>query len=723
MVSTIILQPPALRGTEAEQLDQVYRYLFKLSEQLNSALDAAEETHARVLKTQSGKETGSVISPSGNGSSQMQELRALVIKTAEIVNRRVDKLVTELGSEVEAISEDYGAFKQDIDRRIEETAEATIEQFDFSERIVGVESSVVDGVTEYRISSLGYIKRGIIGFDEDGFPVYGIAVGEDLTEKTVVQNGVEYKVVDTTKNLATYTADGIYFWVNGVVRAYFSNEKLYVTRIEVTDGIAIGDFVIDLKDGSELTVREKMGAAIDISKNIAMIEADRLIKLMIGGESTDTQLVLTEGLLTAIADKIDLQANESVNIMVSKPAKAIAAGTAVLIDETQFRVTTPLAVFVIVSETSPDGEELLSIDENGISAKTAYFDELRSPTVLPALAGANYTPANGGELEAIIAGLNNSCLKGDVNIDASAVTSASVTLRGLQGGGRLMISGGVINSFTLMDSTALVRFQGTMFSTSGAAVTLDHAQLVLASCALNAGTGLALMRDADAVLGSCTGVCKTLATLNGGSALRITGSSLPYGVLPDSFDGEVYSRYPFEAAPSEDGPTAETISETTLTAVDSRTWDNGWLNTSTYGTAVYQGAVGGGALRRGCMWFDASEISGKTILSATLSVRRVTGVGGGGAVDVGVYGTTATGPSGTPAIGTKYASASVAREETKVIDVTQAVQHIADGDISGLMLYDTQTKTFSGKSYTYGYSKFYGAGTPYAPAITVTYKE
>lgn len=718
-MTTIVLQPPALRGTEAEKLDQVYRYLFRLSEELNNALNASQDIPGRVMKTQSGSEAGRVVQQPGS-NAQMDDLRALIIKTADIVNRRVDKLVTELGSEIEAVSEDYGSFKQDIDRRIEETAEATIEQFDFSERIVGVESSVVDGVTEYRIASLGYIKRGIIGFDDGGFPVYGIAVGEELSEKTVVRDGVEYSVVDTAKNLATYTADGIYFWVNGVVRAYFSNEKLYVTRIEVTDGITIGDFVIDLKDGSELTVREKMGAAIDISKNSAMIEADRLIKLMIGGESTDTQLVLTEGLLAAIADKIDLQANESVNIMVSRPAGALAAGTAVLIDETQFRVTTPLAVFVIVSESSPDGEELLSIDENGISAKTAYFDALKSPTVIPAIEGGSRVAANAGELAAIVSELNNACLKGDLLVDASAVAGGSISLYGLHGGGRLIVTGGTISSVDIADCTALVRLMDASLYAAGTAANIQNAHLMLTRCAFNAGTGLALIDGAEAVLDSCTGVCTLLADVARSATLRIVGDNLPYGLLAVA-NGEVYSPYPFEAAPSEE-PDVEVITDAKLPAAASRTWDNGWLSTSTYGSAIYQGAVGG-ALRRGCMWFDVSAIRGKEILSATLNVRRMTGIGGGGAVDVGVYGTTASGPSGTPAIGTKYASASIAREEAKVIDVTEAVKALASGTISGLMLYDTNTKTFNGKSYTYNYAKFYGAGEANGPVLTVRYKE
>lgn len=422
----------------------------------------------------------------------------------------------------------------------------------------------------------------------------------------------------------------------------------------------------------------------------------------------------------AALNAYDITGNEYLRLFVPAQAGSVVSGSTVLINGEQFRVITPKAVFAILSEDSPDGEELLSIDENGVSGRTAAFDELRSPTVLQATAAAKHTPATGGELSAILAEIGGTYLKGDVSIDASAVSGGRLSLRGLMGGGRLLITGGTFTGVSIADCTALVRFEGSVFTSAGTAITLDNARLVLARCAFSAKQGLAMMRDADAVLGSCTGACTTLATLNGGSELRITGDSLPYGVLPDGVDGEIYSPYPFIPAPEE--PEAEAETEIALTATASRTWDNGWLSTSVYGSAVYQGAVNGGALRRGCIWFDRSAISGKEILSATLSVRRMTGFGGGGAVEVGIYGTSAASAIGTPAIGTKYASASIAREETKVIDVTEAVKAYAAGRISGLMLYSAQTGTFSGKSYTYGYSKFYGSGDANAPVLTVRYK-
>ena len=122
------------------------------------------------------------------------------------------------------------------------------------------------------------------------------------------------------------------------------------------------------------------------------------------------------------------------------------------------------------------------------------------------------------------------------------------------------------------------------------------------------------------------------------------------------------------------------------------------------------------------MWFDTADILGKHIISATLTMKRVSGIGGGSSVAVGIYGTTAASASGTPAIGTQYTSVALANGGTGTVDVTDAVQALADGRINGLMIYDSRTGTFSGKTYTYGYCKVYGSGESVPPTLNVTFE-
>ena len=540
----------------------------------------------------------------------------------------------------------------------------------------------------------------------------GTITADRIASGTITaESGIIAEAAITAAMIASINADVITAGTLSAERLILVGEDGLIYRINASSG------GLTAQQLQQEEYKKYLDGSVIVAQSITAAQiAAETIKAI----NLDVSEIFANEATIAALNAWDIRGSTYLNLYVPPKSGSVAAGTSVLIDENQFRVTTPEAVFVILSENSPDGDELLSIDENGVSGRVASFDVLHSPTVLPAVEAAEYTAANGGELEAIISGLNNTYLKGDITIEASAVTSASIALRGLMGGGRLNIIGGTVNSISVSDCAGTVQLTSVSLSASGTAVKADRAYLTIARCSFNAGTGLMLTDGADVILDSCTGVCTTLAKVARGAILQVTGGNLPYGLI-EVTDGDVYSPYPFEAAPSSEEPDMEVITDISLTAVRSRTWDNGWLNASEYGSAIYQGAVGG-ALRRGCMWFDVSAIEGAEILSATLSVRRMTGIGGGGAVDVGVYGTTTASDSGTPILGAKYASASIAREETKVIDVTQAVQHLADGDIAGLVLYDTNTKTFNGKSYTYNYAKFYGAGTAYAPVLTVRMK-
>ena len=540
----------------------------------------------------------------------------------------------------------------------------------------------------------------------------GTITADRIASGTITaESGIIAEAAITAAMIASINADVITAGTLSAERLILVGEDGLIYRINASSG------GLTAQQLQQEEYKKYLDGSVIVAQSITAAQiAAETIKAI----NLDVSEIFANEATIAALNAWDIRGSKYLNLYVPPKSGSVAAGTSVLIDENQFRVTTPEAVFVILSENSPDGDELLSIDENGVSGRVASFDVLHSPTVLPAVEAAEYTAANGGELEAIISGLNNTYLKGDITIDASAVTSASIALRGLMGGGRLNIIGGTVNSISVSDCAGTVQLTSVSLSASGTAVKADRAYLTITRCSFNAGTGLMLTDGADVILDSCTGVCTTLAKVARGAILQVTGGNLPYGLI-EATDGDVYSPYPFEAAPSSEEPDMEVITDISMTAVRSRTWDNGWLSTSEYGSAIYQGAVGG-ALRRGCMWFDVSAIEGAEILSATLSVRRMTGIGGGGAVDVGVYGTTTASDSGTPILGAKYASTSIAREETKVIDVTQAVQHLADGDIAGLVLYDTNTKTFNGKSYTYNYAKFYGAGTAYAPVLTVRMK-
>ena len=296
-MQTYIPQPPSLKGDERAQLEQMYRYLYKMSEQLNTALAVTDREYQIVVQTKSGSAPGSESPISPQLDAQYRELRSLIIKTADIVNQQMDKTIKQLNGKFEAISSEWGTFEQNIERKIVETAEATIDSFDYSEKIHGIEKTVLNGVTSYAIESLGYIKRGIIGFDDENFPIYGIAVGTELKEKTVEKDGKTYQQIDTTKRIATYTSDAITFWRNDVAIARFSGDELYVTRAEITQQIRLGDWFFSVAESGGLNISKRLGSAIDISEN-------GTITSLVGDiDEANTSISQTQEDITALATR------------------------------------------------------------------------------------------------------------------------------------------------------------------------------------------------------------------------------------------------------------------------------------------------------------------------------------------------------------------------------------------------------------------------------------
>lgn len=336
-MQTYIPQPPSLKGDERAQLEQMYRYLYKMSEQLNSALAVTDREYQIVVQTKSGSAPGSESPISPQLDAQYRELRSLIIKTADIVNQQMDKTIKQLNGKFEAISNEWGTFEQNIERKIVETAEATIDSFDYSEKIHGIEKTVLDGVTSYAIESLGYIKRGIIGFDDENFPIYGIAVGTELKEKTVEKDGKTYQQIDTTKRIATYTSDAITFWRNDVAIARFSGDELYVTRAEITQQIRLGDWFFSVAESGGLNISKRLGSAIDISEN-------GMITSLVGDiNEANTSISQTQNDITALAKRAST-AEEKISSTESKlELKADSAALSVVqedVDSLSGRVST-----------------------------------------------------------------------------------------------------------------------------------------------------------------------------------------------------------------------------------------------------------------------------------------------------------------------------------------------------------------------------------------------
>lgn len=149
------------------------------------------------------------------------------------------------------------------------------------------------------------------------------------------------------------------------------------------------------------------------------------------------------------------------------------------------------------------------------------------------------------------------------------------------------------------------------------------------------------------------------------------------------------------------------------------------------GEDFYQGRYGTyesgqNGWRTGALWFASatSELAGKTIVSAKLTIRRCSS-GWSSAVKVYLgtvarleadYAATTT-PTFTPA--PTYPIGTLKREAEGTFDVTALMGSIQKGHALGV--YEPRAN-YGSDSYSDNYTRFYGKGSAYEPVLTVTYK-
>lgn len=249
MMANLFDTPPALTGDGQNQMDQLYRYLAQMSEQLNEAMNGL--TFANF--TQAAQAELQQITGGGDARKEIDStknaLRSMIIKTAEIVRTEMDEISTELRGQYVGVSEEFGRIQRDLTARIEANTAGIGQNYEYIETLNG-KNGELEGFVQ-RINER--IFSGLIGQDALGRPVYGIAIGENVTAYD--NDGNPY--INHNAKSATFTKERLSFWQGNTELAYFSNRKLYITSCEVLNEMTMGRYVWKIQsDGS-------MGLAIE----------------------------------------------------------------------------------------------------------------------------------------------------------------------------------------------------------------------------------------------------------------------------------------------------------------------------------------------------------------------------------------------------------------------------------------------------------------------------
>ena len=233
MANLIIDRPIRPGGDSQKDLEDMYRYLCRISEQLSQAMvQVTEEQEATVQQI-----VETVTSSGGQmqkKSTEYSTLKSLIIKTAEVIHSEMDAISTTLETNYKAVSEQFGTLETNLRADFEATAKGIVQEYEYDEKIETLQGESEDAKSYIRNTS-AYIFSGLID-EENG--TYGIAIGQNIAEQDEDGNWV----LDNNNKVATFTADRMSFYMNGTEVAYFSNNQFFINEGIINRSLKMGNF-------------------------------------------------------------------------------------------------------------------------------------------------------------------------------------------------------------------------------------------------------------------------------------------------------------------------------------------------------------------------------------------------------------------------------------------------------------------------------------------------
>ena len=232
--------PNITAKTADGKLQQMHSFLYQTIEQLNWALNSIEAGTASGNVVVQKENRDNEPSPEEKAVASFNEIKALIIKSADIVSAYYEKINAKLVGEYVAVS-DFGTFKEDTEAQIEANSTAIEQRYADIQEII----SDIENLEHDLIEVNAHIKSGLLYYADDGSPVYGLEIGQ----RTQIDGE------EVFNKYARFTSDKLSFYdQNDNEVAYISDKKLYITHIQVLGSFKQGGFVdTTLDDGSIVT--------------------------------------------------------------------------------------------------------------------------------------------------------------------------------------------------------------------------------------------------------------------------------------------------------------------------------------------------------------------------------------------------------------------------------------------------------------------------------------
>lgn len=231
--------PNITAPTPQGQMAQMQSYMHQLVQQLNWALNTVTDSQSGNASNIVIEKTSREISPE-EAESTFNSIKALIIKSADIVRAYEQTIKTTYNGEYIAVS-DFGTYMENTNKVIEDNSKYTNEVYTNIQTITNESGDGrLDILESESKETNAYIKRGLLGYDDNGNAIYGVEVGETNQDGAYMKyarfKSDRLSFYDADSNEVAYIGAGCLFIRGKAV--FLGDVQFGGYNADTTDGLA-----------------------------------------------------------------------------------------------------------------------------------------------------------------------------------------------------------------------------------------------------------------------------------------------------------------------------------------------------------------------------------------------------------------------------------------------------------------------------------------------------
>lgn len=226
---------------------RLHNYLYQVVDELNITLTGLENQTTEAKQAASAAVISAGKAGQSSPKASFNAIKSLIIKSADIVEAYYDVINKRLEGLYVAKS-DFGKYTEETAAEIEANSTGVAQLYEHMQQII----TDIENVESSLIEVNAHIKTGLLYYDDTGTPVYGLEIGQRT----------EIDGEEAFNKYARFTSDKLSFYdSNDNEVAYISDQKLYITHVEVTGSYRISGFVDTVMEDRSVVTKWVEGGA------------------------------------------------------------------------------------------------------------------------------------------------------------------------------------------------------------------------------------------------------------------------------------------------------------------------------------------------------------------------------------------------------------------------------------------------------------------------------